>query len=448
MLRTILINYESPTPTTWFYLSFLLAIAVFFKFSRLWSLRNLDLIALLLLTPGVLLVVHGSPLVGLIWLLVGSLFFLVRFLLDPLLVRRPFLEPNLNVAGLTFLSASLLAFLMDEVVARDPPSAVGIEGAEWASHLLDRRPFPADKISEMTFGPANGVLHTLTLLPARGLMAGIEPVQPGAVPEPEEQEQSAQEAATRMLAIVAHLSVIIALVMFCQTQFGSTATGVAAATLYLLLPYTAYQLHRVEHVVPAALLVWTLLSCRKPVIAGALLGLASGFAYFLIFLLPVWISFFGRVRLLRFAVAYGVTVLLLAMSVVFTATDASMAWHQALGLASWSHWQLAAVEEGAGIWSADAAYQRVPVFVAFLTLTAALALRRTKGRVTVLLSGTGALVLAAQFWYAEASGLYISWYLPPLLLTVFRPSRSDRPVTEPSTLESRPHRRETIPANS
>jgi hypothetical protein len=425
MLRAILINYESPTPTTWFYLSFLLAIAVFFKFSRLWSLRNLDLVALLLMTPGVLLVVQGNGLAGLIWLLVGSLFFLVRLLVDPLLARRPLLEPNLNVAGLTFLSASLLAFLMDEVVARDPPSAVGLQGARWAEHLLDRRELPAREIAAMTFGPANGVLHAVTLLPARALIAAVEPIEPGAEPHPEDREASAREAATRMLAIVAHLSVVMALVVFCQAHFGSAPTGVAAATLYLLLPYTAYQVDLVEHVVPVALMVWALVACRRPIVAGALLGLASGFAYFFVFLVPLWMSYLGRARIARFGVAYGATLLVLASSVVWTSSGAASAAEQMLALASWSHWQLGAPGQGAAIWSEGAAYQRVPVFVAFLTLTTALVLRGASGRAAVLLSGTAALALSAQFWYAQASGIYISWYLPPLLLTVFRPSRGE-----------------------
>ena len=40
---------------TWLYLSFLLVLAVYFKFSRVWSIRNLDLLLLLGLSPGVLL---------------------------------------------------------------------------------------------------------------------------------------------------------------------------------------------------------------------------------------------------------------------------------------------------------------------------------------------------------------------------------------------------------
>jgi len=430
MLRTILINYEDPSPTTWFYLSFLLALAVFFKFSRFWSLRNLDLVTLLLLTPGALLVLEGKVLGGLIWLLVGSAFLLIRLLIDPLMLRRPLLEPNLNVAGLTFLAAALLAFMMDSVVGREP-SAAGLQGARWAQSLLDRREMDPKVLSEMTFGPTSGVLHALTLLPARGVVRSIEPLepevpyQPDEVPYQPDYETSSQEAAARMLALIAHLSVVVALVVCCRAHFGSTPTGVAAATLYLLLPYTSYRVELVEHVLPASLLIWAVVACRKPVIAGVLLGLACGFAYFLIFLVPLWIRYFGRARSIRFGIALGTTVVLLFTSVILTSSDLSSAGRQTLALVSWNHWQLNSLERGTGIWSPDAVYQRVPIFVGFLALVTSLVLRRSRGRFLLLLSGTAAVVLTAQFWYCQASGTYISWYLPLLLLTVFRPSRSN-----------------------
>ena len=447
MLRTILINYEDPSPTTWFYLSFLLALAGFFKFSRFWSLRNLDLVTLLLLTPGALLVIEGKVLGGLIWLLAGSAFLLIRLLIDPLMLRRPLLEPNLNVAGLTFLAASLLAFLMDSVVSREP-SAAGLQGSQWAQHLLDRREMSPDELSEMTFGPTSGVLHALTLLPARGVVASIEPIDESGVLDPPNREASSQEAAARMAALIAHLSVVVALVVCCRAHFGSTPTGVAAATLYLLLPYTSYRVELIEHVLPASLLIWAVVACRKPVVAGVLLGLACGFAYFLIFLVPLWIRYFGRARSIRFGIAYGATVVLLFASVILTSSDLSSAGQQTLALVSWNHWQLDALERGTGIWSSEAVYQKVPIFVGFLALVTALVLRRSRGRFLMLLSGTAAVVLAAQFWYCEASGTYISWYLPLLLLTVFRPSRSDwlaAERAEESASQGHQHLRESLP---
>src|SRR5690606_18123559 len=96
---------------TWFYLSLLLIIAVFFRFHRLWSLRNLDLGLLLAISPGLILGTDsGRGGVGSIVLAVVTGLLLIRLLLDPLLTRRPHTTQNLNPAGLTFLCAS--AFLV------------------------------------------------------------------------------------------------------------------------------------------------------------------------------------------------------------------------------------------------------------------------------------------------------------------------------------------------
>ena len=51
--------YNRVSPTTWVHLSSLLTIAIFFKFSRLWSVRNLDLIALILVAPGLVAAQYG-----------------------------------------------------------------------------------------------------------------------------------------------------------------------------------------------------------------------------------------------------------------------------------------------------------------------------------------------------------------------------------------------------
>jgi hypothetical protein len=35
-------------------------------------------------------------------------------------------------------------------------------------------------------------------------------------------------------------------------------------------------------------------------------------------------------------------------------------------------------------------------------------------------------MLAAQFWHGYGGGTFMAWYLPLLLLTVFRPNLEDR----------------------
>ena len=53
-------QYERVNPTTWVYLSSLLIIGLYFKFNRFWSVRNLDIILLILFAPGLVLVHLGQ----------------------------------------------------------------------------------------------------------------------------------------------------------------------------------------------------------------------------------------------------------------------------------------------------------------------------------------------------------------------------------------------------
>lgn len=110
-MPTSLFQYEM-LPTTWFYLSSLMIVAIFFRFNRVFSVRNLDILTLIFLTPGLIYVAMGSAPQGYLWLaLIGALGF-ARLVFDSLLRRRPMLEPNLNVAGLTFACVAASAFIV------------------------------------------------------------------------------------------------------------------------------------------------------------------------------------------------------------------------------------------------------------------------------------------------------------------------------------------------
>src|SRR5207302_6237746 len=60
MFATIFSDFNLPNATTWFYFSLLLVVALFFKFSRLLSVRNLDLVLVFLPVPGLLLLLEGG----------------------------------------------------------------------------------------------------------------------------------------------------------------------------------------------------------------------------------------------------------------------------------------------------------------------------------------------------------------------------------------------------
>jgi hypothetical protein len=119
-------EFDLPNAATWFYFSALLAVALFFKFSRFLSVRNWDVVALFLLVPGLLLVRRPeSELIGYVWLFAGSAYFLARCLLDLTLVQRPALAPNLNLGGLAWLAGALFVSLVTVAVNRRADDQAG-----------------------------------------------------------------------------------------------------------------------------------------------------------------------------------------------------------------------------------------------------------------------------------------------------------------------------------
>ena len=75
------------------------------------------------ISPGLLLIYYGMAKHvpwqvqgGYVWLFGISGFFLIRLLIDPIMIRRPLLEPNLSLSGLTFTGISLLVFLISNIV--------------------------------------------------------------------------------------------------------------------------------------------------------------------------------------------------------------------------------------------------------------------------------------------------------------------------------------------
>jgi hypothetical protein len=240
------LDFNLPNPTTWLIFSFLLAMALFFKFSRLLSIRNLDVVMIFLLAPGLLLVQATRPQPapatqnpatpiavfvaqagaadsatgviinaanfthqsgqalenvrwlwwGYLWLLVGSVYFFCRCLLDLPLVQRPALSPNLQIGGSAWLAGALLICLL----------AV-------AYRQVERR------INPLAFADGGAQPTFLLLHPPDQWMFAITYLW---------QSWPAWKVAT--LAFAVHCVVVLLLVAIGWRQFQDLAAGVAAAT--------------------------------------------------------------------------------------------------------------------------------------------------------------------------------------------------------------------------
>lgn len=500
-MSEILFAYEKVDATTWAYLSSLLMVGLFFKFNRFWSVRNADLLLLMMLAPGLLLVHHGGQMVyeeeiaahaagsiaadpataesidvnslhavtpgrtmdlpaptmsrgesiqwlGYALLLGAGLLLLLRLLIDPTMVRRPLLEPNLTTGGLTFIGCSLFLFLMANVISSPSSKPIAKDSDESASQATD-----AQALENDGQGPPSGAdAEMKEAMAAVGIIAPEKPLVqqhgPGyilldALPQivtmpSKSQQQSAGaplQATTKIMAILSHLFVVLGLVAVGYRHFGNLRTGIAGATLYLMLPYTAIMTGLVEHAAPAALLTWAIVFYRRPLTAGVCLGLAGGMIYYPLFVLPLWVSFYWQRGMGRFisGLACALAVMVVALATVhFAGIELSSISPNA------SFWEKLSMMFGIypprmsgleGVWvdngPLDPIY-RTPIIFSFVALSITFAIWPAQKNLGTLLSCTTAIMVAAQCWHASGGGVFVGWYLPLMLMTFLRPNLEDR----------------------
>src|ERR1041385_8755897 len=111
-----------------------------------------------------------------------------------------------------------------------------------------------------------------------------------------------------MLAFAGTCLVVLGLFLIDWRHFQDVATGMAAATFYLLLPYTGISVGQLHHVLPMALFLGAVLMYRFPSAAGFFLGVATATTYFPLFVLPIWLSFYRQQGAGRFLFAFVATV--------------------------------------------------------------------------------------------------------------------------------------------
>jgi hypothetical protein len=440
MLATlsIFLDFNLPNATTWFYFSFLLAVALFFKFGRLFSIRNSDIVMLFVMVPGLLVLQSARPTpgpavehpavqaasfiaqgavppspavlatrigvfaqhphaafvagrwywVGYLWLMCGLAYFFCRCLFDLALVQRPALSPNLTFGGLAWLAGAMLICLM----------AVAFRPYERAA--VPALPAMSSTVMAVPIAPPDGTA-------ALFVQYLFDP--PAWV--------------FRLFAVLCHVAIMLGLVVVGWRHFADATAGMAAATFYLMLPYTGLYVGQSAQAWPAALLVWAVAAYRYPVLAGALLGLATGTAFFPLVLLPAWASFYAGRGAGRFLVAWLLTLGLCLMNFGLILGDGEQLPNGLLeGLSAWLPWRVPATE---GFWTGVHAAYRLPVFIAYLAFVLATAVWPSPKNLAQVLALSAAALVGLQLWYADQGGVYVLWYAPLLLLLAFRPNLQD-----------------------
>jgi hypothetical protein len=328
---------------------------------------------------------------GYLWLLGGSAYLLLRCLIDLALTRRPALAPNLSFGGMAWLAGAMFICLV----------AVAFRNT-------DRAPPPAP-VAQVKTAPQDD--------PGK---VGKESVALDLAQRPLE------NWVLRALAVACHVAVALGLIVMGRWHFQDAASGMAAATFYLLLPYTGQYVGQVHHVWPMALIVWALVLYRYPTFSGMLLGLAAGTIYFPALLLPLWLSFYRGRGSWRFLATFLLTAgaaLGVIAAVLYYNGDLAQRFSEALGLSDWQSWKVPTAE---GFWTGVHWAYRIPVFIAYLAFVLALAFWPSPKNLAHLIALSAAVFIGIQFWYADQGGVYVLWYLPLYLLMMFRPNLAER----------------------
>lgn len=465
------VTVESPT---WLLYAALLLVAVFFRFSRLISVRNLDL--LLLLTLSTTLVMSAASRAdrgaavtetaatpnsvdatqssaenlaakevdtvaqpgGLenswskICVLVLSILFIVRLIFDEALTRRPRLEQNLNQAGLTFLCLPAFAILMAGVFFKPPPGK-SVDAVEAGVALLERQESTAPSREGDEPPPA----PTPTLVAAAvTTVSELSGRVDASEVKTDNERTPAENFIACILAVVAHTTVVLGLIYIGRKHFCSTQLGVSMSCLYLLLPCTAFHVHELSHVVPAACLTWAFANYRRPAVAGVLLGLACGTLFFAVFLLPLWAVFYGRKGSIRFGLSLGAVAAVVLITFALTSENTDSFVNKLVMTANWSVYRLFDAASPVPQTDVGQVFLRITLAACFFVMLVAMTVIPRKRNLENLLANSTALIIAAQLWYPEDVGSYVLWYLPLLLLVVFRP-RLDRFVPPESPTAQR-----------
>lgn len=470
----LFVTIDSPT---WLLYVALLLTAVFFRFSRLLSVRNLDLVLVLLLSTALVVAASTKPedpeaeLVSQqlpadqeirsevvssdpaeppplyywssITVLGLSILLIVRLIFDESLTRRPRLEQNLNQAGLTFLFLPAFSILMTGVFLKAPPQD-NVDAVEAGVALLEGQESSVVTDDESATAPT----ATETILAAGA--AKVAELS-GGVDSSEVQSDSngtPNEAfIARLLVVFAHTCVVLGLMYIGRKHYSSNQLGISMSCLYLLLPCTAYNVHELTHVVPAACLTWAVATYRKPAIAGVLLGFACGTLFFAVFLLPVWAVFYGRKSRLRFAVSLAAVAAIVVVTFALTSENTDSFVNKLVMAANWTVYRLFDAATPLPEQPIGQVFLRITLAALFFVMLVAMTVIPRKRNLENLLANSTALIVAAQLWYPDDVGSYVLWYLPLLLLVMFRP-RLDRFVPPEDSVSQASRNQGTTAHNS
>jgi hypothetical protein len=429
---------------------------VAWDFRRVRSPRNVDLA--LLFVAGLLLfdamrffgVIRSPTYLNLLdW--VFSAVMLVGLSLMVRAVRRgqrPIVDqwtPNLPHAATTVLAILLIAANAGIALSR-PPDDAGWFVNLGAQRLRERARLPyGDPLLTATPGAAYGPLLYAAHVPFQVLLSP-DPVNPVSLPRPDLTAEPPYylppTRATQLCTIAFHIAGVVALFSAVQSLASPhVAWGLVALYCGSLAVLgiggrddQVAGITFVSHIAPASMTLIAFAAVKRPAVAGVVLALATGVGFYPAFMAPAWLGHYWRdpAKRTRFLVGFGGAALVIACGVYALSQPAGD--RSRLGTIMYDtfghHTDPAGYGSSVfGFWGQREGIRRVLstplvgssgltspvwlVFAAFLGGTFWLARGRRPADLALL---TGAVAIGATLVKPHATGTYLAWSYPLLLI--------------------------------
>ena len=417
------------------WVSFVLVLLFVGNFTRILSLRNLDIVLLYLLTPFIN-VIWQNRAVAYGGIFVVTVLLFARCIAATRVNHTPPARSNLTTTrAACFVLALACLFHVQTAYERGIDDS-GIWSVAGAKYLQETGHLPYGTAFgwNCVYGPLMYPLH----IPGNLLFP------PNVSFEPDGGEASIgfyegfEMRGAKTTVLVFDFLAMLALYLFGR-RYADHATGVLLALIYALNPHViglggAGGLQWVSHIAGIAFVVFAITFVAQPLVAGLLLGIACGMLYYPIFLFPLWIGYYlrtsGRKDAARFLVAVAVVgfvclIMILALTVP-TAERAHVSrlrlflddtvlqqqFKEGYGTSEYSFW---------GQYRSIASWGKPLVGVLYLLFCASLGFLPRQINMKRLIALTAAVLVGTQLVLSHGGGTYIGFYIAPLIITLFGP---------------------------
>jgi hypothetical protein len=430
--RRIRPHFEGPS-FCWF--SIVLVFIFLGSFSRLLSLRNLDVVLLYLICP-FLIVLWENKRLAYAGILAVTLLFFLRCLLGMWVKTENELRDAARLRKGAVFVLVLVCLLHVQIVYERPVDDSGLCSVIGAEYLIEtgRMPYGAEVGHIGVYGPLLYLLH----VPANLI---LQPdidfdLQRGAYEWGPYEQFEMRGAQT--VVLVFDLLAMLGLYCF-GGKYGDKMTGLLLCLAFALCPYVigvggAGGLQWTSHIVGIAFVVFSLVFVSRPAVAGLLLGLASGMLYYPAFLCILWLCYYVRTgtrrEALRFLAAFavvGLACVVMILILVVPGGDSEglsplgafvndtiyfQQFSDSYGGSPFSFW---------GQYPDIAKWGKPIVGVSYLLFCLLIGFVPGPMNMRRLVALTAAILVATQFTLSHGGGTYIGFYIGPFIIVLFGP---------------------------